>query len=54
VERLNADNASGFYLEKIKHQIRKSRHGKISGYGIKAISADSDPKLFKWWIKDWK
>ena len=42
------------YLEKIKHQIRKSKNGKISGYGIKAISADSDPKLFKWWIKGWK
>jgi len=42
------------YLEKIKHQIRKSKHGKISGYGIKAISADSNPKSFKWWIKNWK
>jgi len=42
------------YLEKIKHQIRKSRHGKISGYGIKAISADNNPKSFKWWIKGWE
>jgi hypothetical protein len=42
------------YLEKIKHQIRKSKNGKISGYGIKAISKDSNPKSFKWWIKDWK
>jgi len=42
------------YLEKIKHQIRKSRNGKISGYGIKAISADSNPKLFKWWPQGWK
>ena len=42
------------YMEIIKHQIRKSRHGKISGYGIKAISADSNPKSFKWWIKSWK
>jgi len=41
------------YLEKIKHQIRKSRNGKISGYGIKAISADSNPKLFKWWPQGW-
>jgi len=42
------------YLETIKHQIRKSKHGKISGYGIKAITLDSNPKMFKWWIKDWK
>jgi len=42
------------YLEKIKHQIRKSRNGEISGYGIKAISKDNNPKLFKWWIKGWK
>ena len=41
------------YLEKIKHQIRKSKDGKISGYGIKAISVDSDQKMFKWWIKGW-
>jgi len=42
------------YLEKIKHQIRKSKHGKISGYGIKAISADSNPRHFKWWLQGWK
>ena len=42
------------YLEKIKHQIRISKNGKISGYGIKAISADSDPKSFKWWPKSWE
>ena len=42
------------YLDKIKHQIRKSRNGKISGFGIKAISKDNNPKSFKWWIKDWR
>lgn len=47
-------NYEPLYLEKIKHQIRKSKLGKISGYGIKAISADSDPKLFKWWINGWE
>jgi len=41
------------YLDKIKHQIRKSKKGKISGYGIKAITANSDPKLFKWWPHGW-
>jgi len=41
------------YLEKIKGQIRKSKSGKIDGYGIKAISADNDPKSFKWWPKGW-
>jgi len=41
------------YLEKIKHQIRKSKNGKISGYGIKAITADGNPKLFKWWPQGW-
>jgi len=46
-------NYEPMYLETIKHQIRKSKQGKISGYGIKAISADSDPKQFKWWIKGW-
>jgi hypothetical protein len=42
------------YIEKIKHQIRKSRHGKISGFGIKAISKDEDPKMFKWWLEGWE
>jgi hypothetical protein len=41
------------YLEKIKHQIRKSDHGKISGYGIKALSADNNPRSFKWWPQGW-
>jgi len=41
------------YLEKIKHQIRTSNKGKISGYGIKAISADNNPKTFKWWPQGW-
>jgi hypothetical protein len=41
------------YIEIIKHQIRKSKNGKISGYGIKAISEDSNPKLFKWWPQGW-
>jgi hypothetical protein len=41
------------YLEKIKHQIRKSKNGKISGYGIKAITMESNPKLFRWWPKGW-
>jgi hypothetical protein len=36
------------YLEKIKHQIRKSRKGEISDFGIKAISKDENPKSFKW------
>jgi len=42
------------FLEKIKHQIRTSENGIICGYGIKAISADNDPKSFKWWIKGWE
>ena len=42
------------YLEKIRHQIRKSNKEKISGYGIKAISADKESALFKWWPKGWK
>ena len=46
-------NFEALYIEKIKHQIRKSRHGKVSGYGIKAISADSNPRLFKWWPEGW-
>jgi hypothetical protein len=36
-------NYEAGYLEKIRHQIRKSNQGKISGYGIKAISADNNP-----------
>jgi hypothetical protein len=31
------------YLEKIKHQIRKSSNHKLGGYGIKAISSDNEP-----------
>jgi len=46
-------NFEAGYLEKVKHQIRKSRAGKIGGYGIKAISADSNPKSFKWWPEGW-
>jgi len=49
----NFGNYEPMYLEIIKHQIRKSKQGKISGYGIKAISADSNPKSFKLWIKGW-
>jgi len=41
------------YLEKIKHQIRKSEYGKVNGYGIKAISADNDSQSFKWWPHGW-
>jgi len=41
------------YLETIKHQIRISAEGKISGYGIKAISADNEPQSFKWWPTGW-
>jgi hypothetical protein len=41
------------YFEKIKHQIRKSSQGKFSGFGIKAISKDEDPKMFKWWPVGW-
>jgi hypothetical protein len=46
-------NFEASYLDKIKHQIRTAKNGKISGYGIKAISADNDPKSFKWWPKGW-
>ena len=46
-------NYEAAYLETIKHQIRKSYHGKISGYGIKAISTDNDPLSFNWWPKEW-
>ena len=45
-------NFAPSYLEKIKPQIRKSKKGNISGYGIKAITIDSNPKSFKWWPKD--
>jgi len=41
------------YLGKIKHQIRKSKHGRISGYGIKVITINSNPKFFKWWPEGW-
>jgi len=41
------------YLEKIKQQIRKSTDGKISGFGIKALSVDNNPKSFKWWPQSW-
>jgi hypothetical protein len=41
------------YLERIKHQIRKSMDGKISGYGIRAISKDNNPQSFKWWPEGW-
>jgi hypothetical protein len=47
-------NYEAGYLEKIRHQIRKSNQGKISGYGIKAISADNNPQSFKWWPKGWE
>jgi len=46
-------NYEAGYLENIRHQIRKSNRGKISGYGIKAISADNNPQSFKWWPKGW-
>jgi hypothetical protein len=46
-------NYESTYLEKIKHQIRKSSNQMISGYGIKAISSDNDPKSFKWWPEGW-
>ena len=47
-------NYESLYLEMIRHQIRKSTQEKISGYGIKAISADNNPRSFKWWPKGWK
>jgi hypothetical protein len=46
-------NYESAYLEKIKHQIRKSSNHKISGYGIKAISLDNEPQSFKWWPEGW-
>ena len=42
------------YLGKIKHQIRKTKEGKICGFGIKALSKDNNPKSFKWWPHGWK
>ena len=47
-------NFEASYLDKIKHQIRTSSKGKISGYGIKAISEDNNPKTFKWWPPGWE
>jgi hypothetical protein len=41
------------YIEKIKHQIRKSKHGRINGFGIKAISTNKDSRAFKWWPEGW-
>ena len=41
------------YLEKIKHQIRKSDKGIICGYGIRALSKDNNPQSFKWWPQGW-
>ena len=46
-------NFESSYLEKIKHQIRKSKKEKINGYGIKAISTDNNPMTFKWWPEGW-
>jgi hypothetical protein len=46
-------NYEAGYLEKIRHQIRKSAQGKVSGYGIKAISADNNPQSFRWWPDGW-
>ena len=53
---MTADRFGNFepsYLETIKQQVRKSKDGKISRYGIKAMSADNDPKSFRWWLKGW-
>lgn len=41
------------YLEKIKHQIRKTKQGKICGFGVKALSKDNNPQSFKWWLEGW-
>ena len=46
-------NFEASYLEKIRHQIRTSNDGKISGYGIKAISINNDPTSFEWWPHGW-
>jgi hypothetical protein len=43
-------NYEAGYLEKTRHQVRKSAQGKISGFGITAISADNDPQSFKSWL----
>jgi hypothetical protein len=42
------------YLETVKHQLRSSSEWKVSGYGIRAISIDNDPKSFKWWPEGWE
>ena len=42
------------YIEKIKHQIRKTKKGKICGFGIKALSKDNNPKSFNWWPENWE
>jgi len=47
-------NFEPLYLEAIKHQIRKSKDGKICGFGIRALSKDNNPKSFKWWVKGWE
>lgn len=41
------------YLEKVKHQIRKSDKGQISGFGIRVLSKDNNPKSFNWWPEGW-
>jgi len=41
------------YLKTIKHQIRKSTDGIISGFGIRALSKDNNPQSFKWWPQGW-
>ena len=46
-------NFEPVYLEKIKHQIRKSDDGIISGIGIKVLSKDNNPKTFNWWPEGW-
>jgi len=46
-------NYESSYMEKIKHQIRKSNNGKISGYGIKEISNDNDLKRWAMPIKNY-
>ena len=54
---INADRFGAYeasFLVGIKHQIRTSENGIICGYGIKAFSADNDPRKFKWWIKGWE
>jgi hypothetical protein len=46
-------NFEPMYLEKIKHQIRKSNDGILSGIGIKVLSKDNNPKTFNWWPEGW-